>query len=375
MTATQAATALDKPGTPGLERQSPAGPDLVLAGVLDAAAVATLWAPAHAALPRVRRLDLAGLTRADGAGAALVHALTQAKPALVVLPPPASVAQVLDRFAAAYKVAAPRGGPVLPFVPAVGKVAVDFAGREADAVVFLGRTAAAIAGAIRRPGTFRLDEALRQAEAVGTRALPLILMLGFLIGLILAFQSAVPMRQFGAEVFVANLVAMSLLRELGPLMTAVVLAGRSGSAFAAEIGTMKVNEEIDALTVMGLDPMRFLVLPRLAGAMVAMPVLTVAMNFAGLLGMGVVMTGFGFPPEAIARQVVSATTPNDLFGGLFKAMVFGLVVALIGCRRGMATGQGPKAVGESTTATVVGGIVAIVLLDGAFAVLFNLLGL
>jgi phospholipid/cholesterol/gamma-HCH transport system permease protein len=347
----------------------------VLAGVLDAAAVATLWAPAHAALPRVRRLDLAGLTRADGAGAALVQALTQAKPALVVLPPPASVAQVLDRFAAAYKVAAPRGGPVLPFVPAVGKVAVDFAGREADAVVFLGRTAAAIAGAIRRPGTFRLDEALRQAEAVGTRALPLILMLGFLIGLILAFQSAVPMRQFGAEVFVANLVAMSLLRELGPLMTAVVLAGRSGSAFAAEIGTMKVNEEIDALTVMGLDPMRFLVLPRLAGAMVAMPVLTVAMNFAGLLGMGVVMTGFGFPPEAIARQVVSATTPNDLFGGLFKAMVFGLVVALIGCRRGMATGQGPKAVGESTTATVVGGIVAIVLLDGAFAVLFNLLGL
>lgn len=357
------------------ERAGPDGPVLALSGRLDAASAARLWQPAHAALPRVRALDLSGVARADGAGAALVQSLLQARPGLAVTGAVPDVARVLDRFAAAYKVPPPRGGPALPFVPAIGKATVDFAGREADGIAFLGRTVVAIGAALRRPGTFRLDEALRQAEAVGTRALPLVLMLGFLIGLILAFQSAVPMRQFGAEVFVANLVSISLLRELGPLMTAVVLAGRSGSAFAAEIGTMKVNEEIDALTVMGLDPMRFLVLPRLAGAMVAMPVLTVAMNAAGILGMGVVMTGFGFPPEAIARQVVGATAPSDLFGGLFKAMVFGMVVALIGCRRGMATGQGPKAVGESTTATVVGGIVAIVLLDGAFAVLFNLLDL
>ena len=124
-----------------------------------------------------------------------------------------------------------------------------------------------------------------------------------LIGLILAFQSAVPMRRFGADIFVANLVALSLLRELGPLLAAVILAGRTGSAYAAEIGTMKVNEEIDALTTMGLDPMTMLVLPRIMAAMLVMPVMTLALDIAGMLGMATVMRGFGFPLVAIARQV------------------------------------------------------------------------
>jgi phospholipid/cholesterol/gamma-HCH transport system permease protein len=126
---------------------------------------------------------------------------------------------------------------------------------------------------------------------------------------------------------------------------------------------------------MGFSPVQFLVLPRIVGAMLAMPVLAIAMLVAGIAGMTTVMTGFGFPVSAILRQVERATVPGDLLGGLFKAMVFGLVVALIGCRRGMATGTGPKAVGESATSTVVGSIVAIVLLDGFFAVTFNMLGL
>ena len=126
---------------------------------------------------------------------------------------------------------------------------------------------------------------------------------GYLIGLILAFQSAVPMRRFGADIFVANLVAISLLRELGPLLAAVILAGRTGSAFAAEIGTMKVNEEIDALITMGLDPMTMLVLPRMIAAMLVMPVMTLVLDIAGLLGMTTVMRGFGFPLVTIARQV------------------------------------------------------------------------
>ncbi len=141
----------------------------------------------------------------------------------------------------------------------------------------------------------RLPDLLRYADQAGVRSLPLVVLLGYLIGLILAFQSAVPMRRFGADIFVANLVAISLLRELGPLLAAVILAGRTGSAFAAEIGTMKVNEEIDALVTMGLDPMTMLVLPRMIAAMLVMPVMTLTLDIAGLLGMATVMRGFGFP--------------------------------------------------------------------------------
>ena len=149
----------------------------------------------------------------------------------------------------------------------------------------------------------RMPDLLRYIDQAGVRSLPLVLMLGYLIGLILAFQSAVPMRRFGADIFVANLVAISLVRELGPLLAAVILAGRTGSAFAAEIGTMKVNEEVDALMTMGLDPMTMLVLPRIFAAMLVMPVMTLALDLAGMLGMATVMRGFGFPLVTIARQV------------------------------------------------------------------------
>ena len=141
----------------------------------------------------------------------------------------------------------------------------------------------------------RAQDLLLYADQAGVRSLPLVVLLGFLIGLILAFQSAVPMRRFGADLYVVNLVAISLLRELGPLLAAVILAGRTGSAFAAEIGTMKVNEEVDALVTMGLDPMTMLVLPRLLAAMLVMPAMTLVLDIAGLLGMTVVMMAFGFP--------------------------------------------------------------------------------
>ena len=221
----------------------------------------------------------------------------------------------------------------------------------------------------------RMPDLLRYVDQAGVRSLPLVVLLGYLIGLILAFQSAVPMRRFGADIFVANLVAISLVRELGPLLAAVILAGRTGSAFAAEIGTMKVNEEIDALVTMGLDPMTMLVLPRMIAAMLVMPVMTLALNIAGMLGMATVMRGFGFPLVTIARQVQNWVTAGDLYGGLFKAMCFGMAVAAIGCRAGLGTGVGPRAVGLSATAAVVGGIVATIALDGVFALIFYRLGL
>jgi phospholipid/cholesterol/gamma-HCH transport system permease protein len=183
------------------------------------------------------------------------------------------------------------------------------------------------------------------------------------------------MQQFGADLYVADLVALSLFRELGPLLVAVILAGRTGSAFAAELGTMQVNEEIAALTTMGIDPETMLVLPRVAAAVLVMPALVVAMDVAGLIGMGVVLVGFGFPTSAIVGQITFAAGPSDFLLGLFKAMVFAAAVAMIGCRSGLTAGNGPRAVGEAATSAVVGGIVATVVLDGLFAVLFYRLGL
>ena len=221
----------------------------------------------------------------------------------------------------------------------------------------------------------RLSDLLRLADQAGVRALPLVVMMGFLIGLILAFQSAIPLRRYGADLLVAYLVSLSLVRELGPLLAAVILAGRTGSAFAAEIGTMKVNEELDALSTMGLDIVTMQVLPRMFAASLVMPVLTVVLILSGLVGMAVVMILFGFPTASIVSQVQQSVVVTDLLGGLFKAMTFGATVAAIGCRAGLSTGKGPRAVGLSATSAVVGGIVATILLDGIFALIFYRLGI
>ena len=248
-------------------------------------------------------------------------------------------------------------------------------GLLAASVAFIGEAAEAVARLPSRRRMLRMPDLLRYIDQAGVRSLPLVLMLGYLIGLILAFQSAVPMRRFGADIYVSNLVAISLVRELGPLLAAVILAGRTGSAFAAEIGTMKVNEEVDALMTMGLDPMTMLVLPRIFAAMLVMPVMTLVLDLAGMLGMTTVMLGFGFPLVTITRQVQNWVSAGDVYGGLFKAVCFGLAVAAIGCRAGLGTGVGPRAVGLSTTGAVVGGIVATILLDGVFAVIFYRLNL
>jgi phospholipid/cholesterol/gamma-HCH transport system permease protein len=217
---------------------------------------------------------------------------------------------------------------------------------------------------------FRRADLLRITDETGVQAVPLVLLIGGLIGLILAFQSLVPMHRFGADLYVANVVAVGLVRELGPLLTAVVLSGRSASAFAAEIGTMKVNQELDALATMGVDVTTMLVLPRLLASVLVMPVLTVLMEVAGLLGMTLVLAVNGLPPITVAHEVAYAVVPADFFGGLFKAALFGAAIAAIGCRRGLTTGVGPRAVGLSATSAVVGGIVSAILLDGLMAVLF-----
>ncbi len=239
---------------------------------------------------------------------------------------------------------------------------------------FIGECSLLLFTSFKHPRKIKWYEVVKIAENAGVNALPIIILIGFLLGLIMSFQSAIPMQRFGAEIFVANLVSMSLFRELGPLMTAVIIAGRTASSFAAELGTMKVSEEIDAITTMGLSPLQFLVIPRLIAGIIISPMLTVFFNLAGLLGSAVVMMSFQYPFITFVNQVLSAVKNGDMMGGLFKATIFGAVISAIGCFHGLNTSTGASSVGESTTKAVVNGIISIAVLDGFFSVLFYYLG-
>lgn len=252
----------------------------------------------------------------------------------------------------------------------IGRAAV-YLWRDVKGLVgFVGELLTALWLGILHPRRVRWKDFVVVCETAGVNALPIIALIGFLMGLIMAFQSAVQLRRFGADIFVANMLTISMVRELGPLVACILLAGRSGSAFAAEIGTMKVNEEVNALTTMGLDPVRFLAVPRVFGAMAVIPLLTMFFNLFALLGGAVVLMSFGFPFVTYVLRVQSALQMGDLWGGLFKSVVFGLLVAGIGCQRGLTTGTGASAVGASTTSSVVSGLVLIAVTDGILAVLF-----
>lgn len=242
-------------------------------------------------------------------------------------------------------------------------------------ITFLGQLSVALAGAVRRPHRLRWSEILLAAEKAGVNALPIVLLVSFLIGLIMAFQSAIPMRRFGAEIYVANLIGLSMLRELGPLMTALVLAGRSGSAFAAELGTMKVNEEIDALVTLGVDPVRFLVVSRVLAAILVMPLLSVFADLVAIMGGSVVLLSLGYSLTTYFNQLLGAVSWIDFTSGLFKSLFFGAIVAGVGCLSGLQTRIGPSAVGDSATRAVVAANVLIIVTDGIFAVLFYYLGI
>jgi len=240
---------------------------------------------------------------------------------------------------------------------------------------FVGELHVAVLGCLVRRRQLRWKELFITAERAGANAVWIVSLIGFLFGLIMAYSSAMPMRRFGVEVYVANLVAIALVRVLGPFITAIILAGRSGSAYAAELGTMKINNEIDALMTMGLDPVRFLVIPKVLATIFVMPLLTVLANVFGLIGSGVVILSLGFPLVTYTTHVKSAIDAGDVGVGLFKSIVFGGLVAGVGCLRGLQTETGPSAVGISTTRAVVSAIVLIVLAEGVFAVLFHYMGI
>ena len=255
------------------------------------------------------------------------------------------------------------------FFSSIGRLTAEGVTGARASFAFLGETLVCALTALVHPRQFRFRDSALAFQRASYEGLPITTGIGFLLGLILAFECAAAMEMFGVKVFIADLLAIALFRELGPLVTAIILAGRSGSAFAAEIGTMKVNEELDALSTMGLPPVRFLVMPRVAASVAAMPILTVFAELAGLLGGVLVLELMGVPSAVYWRHVCSTTTMFMILLGLVKGAFFGLLVGVVGCCAGMRTKSTADGVGVAATSAVVGSIVAIAVSDGLLAVL------
>ena len=352
---------------------------LVIIGRLDADNTGRIWRESTRLVSGARAatvdLDAAPIDYCDGSGIALLiqlHRLQQqngGKLEIRGLRP--EFQELLDDWLQGSVEASQSEGKVhTPLVEEIGRGAVQLWEDIHELISFVGQLGLAMVEAARHPRTIRWRDALLIAEEVGVNALPIVALLSFLVGVIMAFQSAVALRQFGAEIFVANMIGLSVLREMGPLMTAIILAGRSGSAFAAEIGTMKVREEIDALKTMGLEPVRFLVVPRVLAGLAMTPVLTVFADLLGVMGGSVVMLSLGFPLITFFNQLQLAVSYGSFVGGLVKAFAFGILIAAIGCLRGLQTQTGASAVGLSTTHAVVSGIILIVITDGIFTVIY-----
>lgn len=249
----------------------------------------------------------------------------------------------------------------------IGKGAYELAEDAKQQTIFIGQIASSIGWAVRYPRQVRWNDFVNVAVEAGVAALPIVSLVAFLIGVILAFQSAIGLKQFGAETFVANLVSLSIFRELGPLMTAILLAGRSSAAFAAEIGTMTVNNEVDALVTGGIDPVRFLVLPRMLAGLLVAPILALFSDLIGVFAASLTMLAYKIPFVTFYEAVFKTVHVNDIMSGLTKSLIFGLIIAGVGCLRGMQTGTGAAAVGLSATRAVVSSLILIVMVDGLFA--------
>lgn len=238
--------------------------------------------------------------------------------------------------------------------------------------LFVGDLTLTLLSLVRHPGCLRLGDLVSYMQRVGVDALPIVALISFLMGLIMAFMSAVQLQQFGANIYVASLVALAMVRELGPIMTAIIVAGRSGSAFAAEIGTMKVSEEVDALITMGFRPTMFLVAPKVIASVLVVPLLAMYSNlFAIAGGLLIGVTALDLTPSAYMIQTMNTLKIFDIGWGFFKSAVFALLIASVGCFKGYQVRGGAASVGKATTSSVVTGIFLVVLVDSILAVILR----
>ena len=267
-------------------------------------------------------------------------------------------------------------GDRLSVLDRVGARAVATWRSAIDALAFLGEAGVGLSRFVRGSARFRRSDLLLSLREVGAQALPIVSLISFLVGVILAYVGAMQLRAFGAQLYVADLVSVAMTREMGAMMTAVVMAGRTGAAFAAQLGTMQVNEEIDALTTLGISPTEFLVVPRIVALALMMPLLAVYADLLGMLGGAAVGVGLlHLGGLEYYDRSVQAVAMNDVAAGLVKASVFGVLVAVAGCLRGMGSGRTSAAVGTAATSAVVTAIVLIIVSDAALTVLFDVLHL
>jgi len=290
---------------------------------------------------------------------------------------PSGVRRLLDLADAVPERKGARGESTRPSVLArVGSGALALLA-EADAfLAFLGQTMIAFGALLRGRARFRFADLALYVQEAGADALPIITLISFLVGVIMAFVGAVQLQKFGAAIYVADLVGIAVVREMGAMMTGIVMAGRTGAAFAAQLGTMKVTQEVDALTTMGISPLEFLVLPRAIALCVMMPLLCLYADLVGILGGSVIATGMlGLSLPVYFTELFHAVSITDMVGGIFKASVYGVLIAVAGCLRGMQCGGSASAVGDAATSAVVTGIVLIITACGTFAFTFYVLGI
>ncbi len=329
-------------------------------------------------------VDLSAIEVLDTAGAWLVYAATRdmraaGSDARMARIRPEHKA-LLQTVAAAgdncHHVAVVRRPWPLVILARIGR-SMAIAGEEARALLgFLGLLMTTLLATLLRPSRLRLTSMVYHMEQVGLNAVPIVALISFLIGVVLAYQGAQQLRMFGAEVFVVNLVAVSVLREIGILLTAIVVAGRSGSAFTAQIGAMKLNEEVDALRVLGLDPMQVLVVPRVLALIIMLPLLGVLADFMGLMG-GALMawTVLDISPGLFLVRLHETTTMTQFVVGIAKAPVFALLIALVGCFQGLRVKASSESLGKLTTRSVVVSIFLVIVVDAVFSIFYATVGL
>lgn len=352
--------------------------DLSTAGLLDAR------------LPRISApdggdaisVDLGGINRLDTAGAWLLERIrrrfaTSGREVRFV-GVPASFTELIedvqkvdiDRMPPPYQ-----RRPVISFLNNAGFVTIDLYKEGILLLNFLGLVLITLGKVIVRPSRIRGASTVYHMQATGINAMPIVGLLSFLIGVVLAYQGAQQLAAFGAQIFVVDLLGVSILRELGVLLTAIMVAGRSGSAFTAQIGTMKVNQEIDALETLGLDPIQVLVIPRVVALMVTMPLLVFFADLVGLLGGAIVASAtLGIDFGAFLNRLQDAVELRTFFAGLIKAPVFAFVIGMVGCFQGLRVTGSAESVGRQTTQSVVQSIMLVLILDAGFSILFAEIG-
>lgn len=322
-------------------------------------------------------VDLSGVDRMDTVGAWLIHKLARDRDAEVT-GATAEQASLLEQVAAADKPVKARpdtGGAFTRVLGQMGEATVQAGSTLVGLVGFFGAVIVAIWNLIRHPRRFRVNAVVQRFEVVGIHALGIVGLMSFLVGIVIAQQGAVQLRQFGAEVFTINLIGRLTFRELGVLMTAIMVAGRSGSAFAAQIGSMKLTEEVDAMRTIGVSPMEALVVPRVLATVLMMPLLGFYASIVALIGGGLLCwISLGIPPLIFVQRIQEVIPITDLWICLIKAPVFGLIIAICGCYQGMLVKGDAEQVGLRTTAAVVQAIFLVIVLDAFFAVFFSEVG-